>query len=285
VLKLGIFAKTFDGTTPRVVLAAARRAGYDAVQYNMACSGLSPLPLAISDEIAEAVAAASTETGVEIASVSATYNMIHPNQGERERGRRGFEAIAAAAGPMGTRLLTLCTGTCDPEDQWRYHPGNSSRAAWDELCKEFHLLLVIADRHDLLLGVEPELANVVNSAQRARELLDVLNSGRVRVVLDPANLFEVADADRRRRLIEEAIELLGDSIALAHAKDRLPDGRFTFAGAGVLDYGHFLSVLRQYGYRGCLIAHGFRAGEAEGIARFLKSKMEAGGEPATHGAR
>jgi len=43
-MKLGIFAKTFDGSTPIQVLRAARDAGYDAVQYNMACSGLAPLP-------------------------------------------------------------------------------------------------------------------------------------------------------------------------------------------------------------------------------------------------
>ena len=48
-MKLGIFAKTFDGDTPSVVLRAARDAGFAAVQYNMACSGLGALPTQIPD--------------------------------------------------------------------------------------------------------------------------------------------------------------------------------------------------------------------------------------------
>jgi len=274
-MNLGIFAKTFAGNTPLAVLSQARSAGYESVQYNMACSGLSSLPLEIGEEIAEAVQAASAETGVEIAAVSATYNMVHPDLAEREKGRRSFAAIAAAAGRMGTRLLTLCTGSCDPHDQWRYHPGNSSPAAWEAMCGEFRLLLAIADKQDIVLGVEPELANVISSAQCARKLLDTFGNNRIQIVFDPANLFEVETQERQKELVEDAIDLLGDSIALAHAKDRLSDGRFAAAGTGVLDYSHYLSVLEKSGYRGDLIAHGLTANEAKVVAAFLKSRIAA----------
>jgi len=274
-MKLGIFAKTFAGNTPLAVLSQARSAGYESVQYNMACSGISSLPLEISEETAEAVQAASAETGVAIAAVSATYNMVHPDLTEREKGRRSFAAIAAGATRMGTRLLTLCTGSCDPQDQWRYHPGNSSPAAWEEMCGEFRLLLAIADRHDIVLGVEPELANVISSAQLARKLLDTFGNDRIQIVFDPANLFEVETPERQKELVENAIDLLGDSIALAHAKDRLSDGRFATAGTGVLDYSHYLAVLEKSGYRGDLITHGLAANEAVGVAVFLKSRIAA----------
>ncbi len=197
-MKLGIFARTFAGATPQEILWSARRAGYEAVQYNMACSGLSPLPLEISDETAEAIYIASVETGVAIAAVSATYNMIDPNLSKREEGRRSFAAIARSAHRMGTSLLTVCTGSCDPHDQWRYHPDNSGAKAWREMCKEFELLLAIADKYDVMLGVEPELANVVDSAQRARELIDTFGDKRIRIIFDAANLFEVDSPQRRR---------------------------------------------------------------------------------------
>ena len=274
-MRLGVFARNFEGTTPLAVLTSARRAGYEGVQYNMACSGLSPLPLAIGDEIAEAVASAAAETGVRIEAVSATYNMIHPDRSEREKGRRAFEAIAAAAHRMGTRLLTVCTGTGDPDDQWRYHPANDTPDAWAEMCGEFRLLLAVAGRHDVLIGVEPELANVVSSAERARKLLDEFRTDRIRIVFDAANLFDVATPEQRRSAVENAAGLLGDSIALAHAKDRLADGRFSPAGTGVLDYRHYLSVLRNSGFRGSVIAHGMAASEAESVASFLTSHLAA----------
>jgi sugar phosphate isomerase/epimerase len=277
VIKIGVFAKTFAGTTPMGVLRAARQAGYEAVQYNMACSGLSSLPLAVDRAAADAVRKASRATGVDIAAVSATYNMIHPVVAEREKGRRAFEAIAAVAHRIGTRLLTVCSGSRDAEDQWRKHPHNATSAAWREMCEEFRLLVAIAEKHDVLIGVEPELANVVDSAAKAREMIEMLASQRIRIVLDPANLFEVGPAEQRRALIQGAVDLLADRIELAHAKDRYADGRFAAAGDGVVDFHHFLAALRKAGFRGALVTHGLVASEAERVSKFLRSELEATG--------
>jgi sugar phosphate isomerase/epimerase len=272
-MKIGIFAKTFDGQTPRKTLGAVSRAGYAAAQYNMACSGLGALPDSIDETAANAVRAASLETGVEIAAISATYHMIHPDLATRENGRRSFAAIAERAGEMGARLLTVCTGSCDALDQWRHHPDNAGAGAWREMCDEFRRLLVIAERCDVAIGVEPELANVVNSARRARELIDEMQSPRIKVVLDPANLFEVESPRRREAIIDHAVDLLGADIGLAHAKDRRPDGGFVSAGTGVIDFPHYISSLRRAGFDGALVAHGLSAAEAPDVARFLREAI------------
>ena len=272
-MKLGIFAKTFDGSTPLAVLSAARDAGYSAVQYNMTCSGLAALPLEITGYVAAAVAEAADMTGVEIAAVSATYNMIHPNATVRERGRKGFEAIASVAREMGTRLLTVCSGSRDAENQWRHHPDNTSEAVWNEMCVEFARLLAIAEAYDVEIGVEPELNNVISSAERARRLIETLGSDRIRIVFDPANLFGLGDMKERRQIIESAVDLLQDRIALAHAKDRRADGGFAAAGQGVIDFAHYVAALRRAGFSGCLITHGVAASEAPQVANFLKSQL------------
>jgi sugar phosphate isomerase/epimerase len=276
-MQLGIFAKTFAGGDPATVLAAVSAAGYDAVQYNMACSGIGSLPEVIAPGIADAVREASEASGVAIAAVSATYNMIHPVIERREAGRRSFEAIAGAAHAMGTRLLTVCTGSLDPDDQWRAHPDNQGAAAWQELIAEFALILPIAERCDIEIGVEPELSNVINSAHRARELIDTLRSDRIKIVLDPANLVEHADAVERKAITEEAVELLHDRIALAHAKDRTEEGEFVAAGLGAIDFGHFFRVLHAIGFDGPVITHGLAANEAASAAKFLRDMLLAQG--------
>ncbi len=268
-MQLGIFAKTFAGSTPDTVLAAARDAGYAKVQYNMACSGLPSLPASVDTRVAEAVADAASRTGVGIAALSATYNMIHPDRAVREAGRASFGALAAAAPVIGTRLLTVCTGSRDAGDQWRHHPENDSPDAWQDLVAEFRLLLPIAERHDIVIGVEPELGNVVSSSAKARALLDLLASDRVRIVLDPANLFESAPAETRKALVTEAVALLGDRIALAHAKDRHADGSVATAGDGVIDFPHFIAALRRAGFDGPLVTHGLAAADAARVAEFL----------------
>ena len=276
-MRLGIFAKTFAGTDPRGVLSAAAAAGFGAVQYNMTCSGLTAMPDHIPSGIADAVRSASAETGVEIVALSGTYNMIHPDPAERMRGHARLKALARSASGQFTRLITLCTGTREADDQWRSHPENESADAWTDLLSSMEIAVEIADQFDVDLGIEPELANVVNSAERARRLIDQIGSSRLKVILDPANLFEAETLDTQRRIVAAAIDGLADRIVMGHAKDRRPDGGFTTAGRGVLDYRHYLMRLKTAGFNGPIVAHGLTAQEASGVAAFLRTQCAAAG--------
>ncbi|WLR99464.1 sugar phosphate isomerase/epimerase family protein [Shinella sumterensis] len=275
-MKLGIFAKTFEGTQPGPVLKAVAGAGFVCAQYNMACSGLASMPDAIDEGQARAIAGAAHKAGIEIAAVSGTYNMTHPDRAVREAGHRRLAVLAERSHAMSTRLITLCTGTRDPYDQWKEHPDNGTPEAWRDLLEAMETAIGIAERYDVDLGIEPELANVINSAHKARRLIDEMQSRRIRIVLDPANLFETATLDEQRTTISAAIDLLADRIVMAHAKDRNPDGSFATAGKGVLDYSHYLGCLKAIGFTGSLITHGLAAKEAEDVSRFLSEKLEAG---------
>lgn len=274
-MRLGVFAKTFAGADAATVLGAVRSAGFETAQFNMACVGLPSLPDVIDAGTIVAIASAARATGVSIAAVSGTFNMAHPDHGVRDAGLGALDVIAGACRGMGTRLVTLCTGTRDAHDQWRHHPDNARPEAWSDLRQTMLAAIDIAERHDIELGIEPELANIVSSAALARRLIDELGSTRLRIVLDPANLFEVESEENRKSLIEEAIELLGDRIALAHAKDRFADGRFAAAGQGVVDFRHFVRRLRAVGFDGPLVTHGLTEAEAPGVARHLAAALEA----------
>jgi len=279
-MQLGIFAKTFPGAEPMSVLAAAAAAGFSTTQYNLACSGLPSMPDAVPAGAAAAVADAARTAGVGLCALSGTYNMIHPDPAERARGLARFARVAEAARGMGTQLVTLCTGTRDAHDQWKGHPDNASPEAWSDLIEAMGGALEIAERFDLQLGVEPELANVIDSAVKARRLIDELASPRVRIVLDPANLFERESPGEQRRIVGAAVDLLADRIVMGHAKDRAADGSFVAAGAGVLDYPFYLRALRRIGFSGPLVTHGLAAAQAPGVARFLAGALvEAGVEP------
>jgi sugar phosphate isomerase/epimerase len=191
----------------------------------------------------------------------------------REAGRAAFAAIAGAARGMGTGIVTVCTGSRDAEDQWRRHPENDSAESWEEFLAEMRLLLPVAERHGVLIGVEPEMANVVSSAARAREMLDAFPGAPIGIVLDPANLFETMEEFRAGAVVDEAVGMLGDWIVMAHAKDRDAEGRFVAAGSGVVDFGGFLRSLRRVGFDGAVVAHGLSAEEAPWVARFLRGGL------------
>ena len=72
-------------------------------------------------------------------------------------------------------------------------------------------------------------------------------------------------------MLDEAFELLGPDIALAHAKDLIRDGAAgdRAAGSGVLDYGYYLALLGRSGYRGPLIMHSLHEDEVARTVAFL----------------
>ena len=72
-------------------------------------------------------------------------------------------------------MITICTGSRS-EDMWKYHPDNNTPEAWKDLVEHLERAVVIAERHNIVLGIEPEISNVINSATKARQLLDDFQS-------------------------------------------------------------------------------------------------------------
>lgn len=268
-MQLGIFAKTFPGHDAAAILGAVKDAGYSCTQFNLACLGLESMPTVVPPEAVDAVAAAAESTGVRLVALSATYNIIHPDPAVRRDGLHRLRASLDTARLLGIPLVTLCTGTRDPDDQWRHHPGNADPEAWFDLCREMEPALAMAEAEGVNLGIEPEQANVVRSVLDARRLIDDMGSKRLRVVLDPANLFERATPDEARHIVAEAVALANGAIAMAHAKDRAADGRFVSVGAGVVDFPDFLARLAAEGFDGPVVTHGLTATEAPAVSAFL----------------
>jgi sugar phosphate isomerase/epimerase len=273
---IGIFAKTFPRPTPEENLDAVRTHGLGVVQYNLACAGLPSLPERIEPHLARRIGAAAVSRGITIAAASGTFNMIDPVQERRDIGMRRLGQLAGACAPFGTKIITLCTGTRDPNDMWRGHPANGRPDAWTDLLTAMEQALVIAEVYDLWLAIEPETANVVDSPAKARRLLDELRSPRLKIIIDPANLFHVEDLPNQGRILDAAFDLLGADMVLAHAKDvRVVGGtvRHVAAGTGVLDYRHYLTLLRQTPVP--LIMHGLAETEVERALAFLRWTLAA----------
>lgn len=273
-MQLGIFAKTFDVIGAWPVFNAVRSAGFDCAQINMASFGLASMPEFVDQQVIDAVVSAHDDTGVAIVALSGTYNMIHPDPVARLDGLNRLRALIRSAPSMGIRLVTLCTGTRDPNDQWHHHPDNVSESAWRDLLLELEKAIGFAEQHDVDLGVEPEPGNVVATAETARRLIDSLGSSRIRIILDSANICGAAPANRWRELVEHSVELLHDRIAIAHAKDRDEGGLVVPAGRGAIDFHHFIGTLHSAGFDGPLVTHGLRAQDAPRAGAFLRSAIE-----------
>jgi sugar phosphate isomerase/epimerase len=276
VTPIGIFAKTFPRSTPEENLDAVRDHGLGVVQYNLACAGLPSLPERIEPRLARQIGEAAASRGIAVAAVSGTFNMIDPIRERRDAGLRRLGQLAGACSLLGTKTITLCTGTRDPDDMWRGHPANRRPDAWADLLASMERALVVAEEHDLWLAVEPETANVVDSPAKARRLLDELGSPRLKVVIDPANLFHAEELPYQQAILDAAFDLLCPDIVLAHAKDvQVVAGKLhhVAAGTGLLDYPHYLDLLRHV--PAPLIVHGLTEAEVGRSLAFLRGSLAA----------
>jgi sugar phosphate isomerase/epimerase len=280
-VRLGIFAKTFARSSPGDVFDALVGYGVGETQFNMSVAGLSPLPDEIVPTLADQVKDAATERRISLSAVSGTFNMIHPDEGVRSDGLRRLGVLAGACERLGTPTITLCTGTRDPENMWRRHPDNAGPEAWRELLATMREALETAEEHGVTLAFEPETNNVVDSAEKGRRLLGEMGSPRLKVVMDAANLFDATDPTRRlsrsEEILEEAFELLGGDLLLAHAKDVSESGEVVAVGKGDLDFDLYIKHLSEAGYDGSLVMHGLAEEEVEGSLAFLRRKLAAAG--------
>jgi sugar phosphate isomerase/epimerase len=273
-MRVGIFAKTFARSTLGEALDAVAASGIEAIQFNMALTGGASLPSHVAPSVADEVRAAVEERGLTMSAVSGTYNMSHPDRAVRADGAARLAGLIAAAPRLGTRVVTLCTGSRDRDDMWRAHPENSTRDAWRDSVEQIAAALDVAEEHGVMLAFEPEHNNVVGDAAGGRRLLHELRSEHLRVVVDAANLIRPGELGSQSETLREAFALLGDSLVLAHAKDVREDGAVVAAGRGRLDYALYVGLLRQAHYDGPLVLHGLSEEQVPDSARFVRERLE-----------
>lgn len=286
-MRLGIFAKTFLRPSSAETFDAVRAYGLDCVQFNMSCTGLEPMPARIETALCRRVRAEAADRGISIAAVSGTFNMIHPDPACRQDGLRRLAVLAHACRELGTDVITLCTGTRDSENMWRRHPDNDSVDSWSDLLNSMHSAIRLTESSGVTLAFEPESSNVVNSANKARKLLDAVASPRLQVVLDGANLFHDGDLSQMDQVLDDAVELLRGDIVLAHAKDFSADQTAGNAaiGSGGLDFERYVRLLHGAGFDGPVIIHGALETQVHESVSFLRDKIQLvqGEQPAISG--
>ncbi len=273
-MQLGIFARTFTRPSVAEVFDAVVEHNLHCVQFNMACAGLPTLPAHIENEIIARIQMEAASREISIAAISGTFNMIHPDLQQRQIGLQRLRVLAAACKYLSIPVISLCTGSRDPENMWRWHPENTSHQAWEDLLDSMNIALQLAEDEGVFLAFEPERANVISTASKGRALLDAMQSPYLKVIIDPANLILSENRQHMHYIIDETFELLGKYVVLAHAKDIGPDNTFLAAGSGILDYDYYLHLLQVATPKVPLIIHGLREAQVDEAVRFLREKLQ-----------
>jgi len=276
-MEFGIFSRTYSRPTLDGVLDAISAHGLSHVHFNLRSAGAPSLPDRIEDELCTRVRAAFQARGFTMTSISGTFNAIHPDEQERRSGARRVCHLIERCRQLGASTVTLCTGSRDPDDMWKRHPGNDLPDAWTDMRETLDRLLPAAGEHGVVLGIEPETSNVINSAAKARRLLDELDSPWLKIILDGANLIEKASPSEMARTLAEAFDLLGPDIAMIHAKDLAdpPSRPSQAAGQGALDWDTYCNLIHCHAKHVPIILHNLDETAVPSSIAFVRDRLYA----------
>jgi len=274
-MRLGVMTKEYPAESWEQTLDLIAAQGIRALHLNPASAGLDPGEMPLSPEAARRIVSAAAARGLEIAALSGTYNMIHPDPVARAAGFKRLAWLIRSAELLGVPYVTLCTGTLNPDSMWRAHPGNNDPACFALLERELEAALALCPENGVGLLIEPETANVINTPQKAAQMLKDLASPCLGIILDAANLVPPEEAARLPTALPQAVQLLAPHIRIAHAKDIAKNGTgFVRPGLGLVDFPLYFRLLRQAAFDGPLILHGFPAGEVPDAVRYINSIWE-----------
>lgn len=285
-MRIGILSGDFTPSDTDNLFAKIKNLGFVSTQLafaslseiNFVPDGEIEIPVKVENNIIDRINKSAEAHGIDIIANTGTFNMAHPDKRVRDEGVRRFEYLAEASANLGCKIISLCTGSRNKEHLWRYHPDNSTPEAWSDMTETMKRCVDIAEKYDIVLAAETEMANIIDSPEKARRIMDEVGSPNLKMIMDCANLFPAGKAKKEnvRKTVQHAFDIFGADVILAHGKDikeseeskeseetkdlkeSFESGgiKFCATGEGIVDYKQFAELLRRHNYKNDMILHG-----------------------------
>lgn len=148
---------------------------------------------------------------------------------------------------LGCGVVGTETGAVNTE--YKYEPANHTEEALQTFIENLRPIVKCAEQFGVIIAIEPVWKHIVCTVERARKVLDAIDSPNLQIIFDPVNLLCVDNIDRQDEIINQAFELLGDEIAVVHCKDYVVEGnelKSIAAGTGSLNYPLLLKKIKEH---------------------------------------
>lgn len=274
-MEIGIFSRTYETGNLDETYQKMTGHGIYHTQFNFSNVGIATLPTELSDETIRFIQQKNAEYDITIDAITGTFNMIDPNEEARKQGCAQFALQCRAAKELSIPIVTLCTGSKSPKGKWTWDDANGLDSSWDDLLRSTDQIIRYAEDNDVILGVETEASNIINTPLKARKYLDTIGSDNLKIIMDGANLFRPEQVPDMHHVLTEAFDVLGKDIVTAHAKDLSFDGNVAFvaAGQGILDFPYYIQLLKEHGYDGVITMHGLSEEQVPVSKSFLEALL------------
>lgn len=185
------------------------------------------------------------ESQLDIAVLGCYLNLANPNEESLKKIQGRYMAHIRFASLLGAGVVGTETGAVNEE--YKYEERNHSDEALQIFIKNLRPVVEYAEKMGVIFAIEPVFKHIVCNPKRARQVLDEIASPNLQIIFDPVNLLDISNYQDREQIIHEAIDLLGQDIAMVHIKDfRIEDGKMVSvaAGTGEMDYGEIIRFIK-----------------------------------------
>lgn len=184
---------------------------------------------------------------VDVAVLGCYYNLATPDEKQLRDTVDTYRRHIVFASLLGAGVVGTETGACNTE--YRTEPFSFTEEALQIFIKNLRPVVEYAEKMGVIVGIEPVCRHIVNTAARARRVLDTINSPNLQIIFDPVNLLDMSNYTRYPEIFEEFVDLLGPDIVTVHAKDfRIEDGKLLSCacGTGEMDFDFLLRYIKEH---------------------------------------
>lgn len=184
--------------------------------------------------------------GLDVAVLGCYLNLGTPDQAQLKETQKRYLAHIRFASLLGAGVVGTETGAVNAS--YSFEERNHSEEALKIFINNVRPVVEYAEKMGVILAIEPVFKHIVCSPKRARRVLDEIGSPNLQIIFDPVNLLDISNYQQRGELFAEAMELLGEDIAVMHIKDFVVrDGQLlsVAAGTGEMDYSGIIRFLKE----------------------------------------
>ena len=216
------------------------------IALSKSCKDIPGDPAALTPGLAMYLRKQFAENDIDIAVLGCYLNLADPDKERLAENTRKYLAHIRFASLMGCGVVGTETGA--PNSEYRFVPECRSEEALAVFIKNLRPVVGYAEKMGVILAIEPVYKHIVYSPERARIVLDTINSPNLQIIFDPVNLLAVDNLSERDRLLARTMDILGDDIAVVHIKDYKVQGDELVsiaAGTGEMDYTEIMRFIKK----------------------------------------
>jgi len=235
------------------------RLGIEAGEHTLDIAvkhGIKGIPIYINqliDDGVEQTLKPLQEKGLEVCQIGAFgFNPLSTDTNAQAKQKQMLEQVIPIANETGCRYIVINGGNYHPSGFLVGDARNFTNEALDLVAQELEPFINLAEKHNVVISIEPYLKTAIYSAECFLQLKQRLNSDALRINIDVTSLYNYQDMWDSSAKVEAICNSLAGHYGLGHIKDVMLKETFHIhvdlapLGSSGTDWSNVLSLMNPH---------------------------------------